>query len=199
MEGQLNPPFQEPPDATPLDADDILGLRIPYILTRQDLNVAEQSNILKAMDWASRKRETNLLSESFVVELHRRMFGDVWHWAGTYRTRGTNIGVTPHDIPPLLRELLDDARYWLNHASYAHDELALRLHHRMVQIHPFPNGNGRHTRLMADLQVQTLGEAPFTWGHGDLNTATQVRSIYIQALRSADNHDIKPLLAFARS
>jgi Fic-DOC domain mobile mystery protein B len=140
-----------------------------------------------------------MLSEAFIKALHRSMFGEVWSWAGSYRRRATNIGVAPHQISVALREHLDTAQYWMDSRPFQPDEIAVMVHHRLVQIHPFPNGNGRHTRLMADLVAEQLGRPVFTWGRSSLLAAGPVRSTYIKALRAADNHDIAALLAFARS
>ncbi len=185
--------------ATPLDPDTLDGLRPTYISTQAELNAAEEANILTALSWARRSRRGDLLSLDYVRRLHRQMFGDVWSWAGTWRRRQTNIGVAPAMIPERTQGLLNDARYWLEHATYEPDELAVRLHHQMVLIHPFPNGNGRHTRLLADLLVTSLGKPVFTWGGGHLSAPDEARGIYLAALRTADGGDITPLVAFARS
>jgi Fic-DOC domain mobile mystery protein B len=127
------------------------------------------------------------------------MFHRVWRWAGQYRTTERNLGVTPHLIQPELIQAIDDARYWVEHRSYPADELAVRFHHRAVSVHPFPNGNGRWARLAADLLVVRLGQPRFTWGSADLQAAGNARHAYIEALHGADNHDLCPLIAFARS
>lgn len=190
--------FEEPDNATPLTPDERKGLLPSDITYRSELNRAEQENIARAQDWAlSRRRD--VLTERFVKDLHGRMLGDVWRWAGDFRTSERNIGIAYYEIPMALRELLADAAAWIEHKVYSPDEVAVRLHHRLVQIHPFPNGNGRHSRLMADLLVMQLGRERFTWGSVNLQDAGEVRRGYIDALRAADNHDIGPLLAFARS
>lgn len=189
----------DPPGATPLGPQELAGLRPTWITTRNELDEAEQANILSGMAWARRSRKSELLSETYVCSLHRAMFGEVWTWAGSYRVRETNIGVPPHQIPVGLREHLDTARYWVDKRPFEPDEIAVLVHHRLVQIHPFPNGNGRHTRLMADLVAGQLGRPPFSWGRRSLTDAGPVRRAYIAALREADNHNIAPLLAFARS
>jgi Fic-DOC domain mobile mystery protein B len=127
------------------------------------------------------------------------MFGDVWRWAGEFRTTERNIGINHWEIPMELRNVLDDVRVWIEHQSYPPDEIAVRLHHRLAQIHPFPNGNGRHARLMADLLIVQLGGEPFSWGNGVLRDTGELRRRYVDALQAADLHDIGPLLAFARS
>ncbi|PZO00608.1 MAG: mobile mystery protein B [Hyphomicrobiales bacterium] len=194
--------FQEPEDATPLDPSERDGLKQSWITHRRDLNEAEQANIVNGAVWARRRRDTSiasLLAEEFTRELHRRMFGNVWAWAGTYRTTPRNIGIEAYRIPLELLSLFDDARFWVDNKTYAPDEIALRLHHRLVWIHPFPNGNGRHARLMADLLIERLGGAPFSWGDGGLAEVGALRRAYIDALQAGDRHDIAPLLAFARS
>ncbi|HYL14863.1 MAG TPA: mobile mystery protein B [Terriglobales bacterium] len=138
------------------------------------------------------------MSEKFVHELHRRMLGDVWRWAGKFRTSERNLGIAFYEIPVALRQLLDDTKAWIEYKAYPPDEIAARFHHRLVQIHPFPNGNGRHARLMADLLVMRLGGERFSWGSANLQDASAVRQRYIAALQAADDHDIGPLLAFAR-
>jgi len=127
------------------------------------------------------------------------MFGEVWRWAGTFRRTERNIGIEAHRIHHELAVLLDDVRYWVANGTFPPDELAIRFHHRLVAIHPFPNGNGRHARLMADLLVERRGGQPFSWGGGRLADVGALRAAYVAALRAADNHDIGPLLAFARA
>ena len=184
--------------ATPLTADEIQGLIPSYITLRGELNEAEQAGIVAADGWAfSRRRD--VLDERFLLGLHRRMFGSVWQWAGKFRQTERNIGVQPWQIAVELRELLNDVRFWIEHDTYPADEIATRFHHRLVFIHPFPNGNGRHARLTADLLAVRLGQKRLTWGQGNLAAAGEVRRLYIDALRAADRHDLAPLLAFVRS
>lgn len=184
--------------ATPLDAEERKGLIPSYVTLRRELNEAEQANILEAEEWAfARKRD--ILSATALNNLHKRMFGRVWKWAGKFRTMEKNIGVHPWRIAAELRQLVDDCRYQVDHSSYPPDELAARFHHRLVWIHPYPNGNGRHSRLAADLLIVSLGEPRFTWGSANLVDASETRKRYIEALRAADGHDLGPLLAFVRS
>jgi len=177
------------------------GLKQSWITTRHDLNEAEQENIVRGAAWARRSRGltvTKLLTAGFVKNLHKRMFGDVWKWAGTYRLTRRNIGIEAYRIPEELAAMLGDVRYWGEHKTFPPDEIAIRLHHRLVAVHPFPNGNGRHARLIADLLIERLGSQPFSWGGGRLADAGELRAKYIAALQAADNHNIEPLLAFAR-
>jgi Fic-DOC domain mobile mystery protein B len=185
--------------ATPLSESERRDLKLAYITTRDELNAAEEANIVEGHAWAHSGRRRNLLTESFIKTLHRRMFGDVWRWAGEFRATERNIGINHWEIPMELRNVLDDVRVWIEHQSYPPDEIAVRLHHRLAQIHPFPNGNGRHARLMADLLIVQLGGEPFSWGNGVLRDTGELRRRYVDALQAADLHDIGPLLAFARS
>lgn len=194
--------FREPEDATPLEPEEREGLLQSWITHRRDLNEAEEANIIKGAAWARRRRSrkpADILTVDFARSLHRYMFGEVWRWAGVYRTTARNIGIDAYRIPAEMAMMLDDVRYWVEHGIYPPDEIAVRLHHRLVAIHPFPNGNGRHARLMADLLIGRLGGAPFTWGGGRLTHIGDLRTSYIEALRAADNHDLGPLLAFART
>lgn len=191
--------FEEPDDATPLTPEEQKDIKPAHISFRSELNLAEQENIAQAKAWALRTKPINLLSEDFVRELHRRMFSDVWRWAGDFRKTERNIGIDAWRIPVELRTLLGDAQTWVEYKSYSPDEIAVRFHHRLVWIHPFPNGNGRHARLIADLLITQLGEPVFTWGSGSLREINALRSAYVSALRAADGHDIGPLLAFART
>lgn len=194
--------FQEPDDATPLAPEEREGLLQSWITHRRDLNEAEQDNIAKGAIWARRSRGRNvdgMLNDGFVRALHKRMFGEVWNWAGSYRQTERNIGIEAWRIPTELASLFADVKYWIDHETYLPDEIAIRFHHRLVAIHPFPNGNGRHARLMADMLVELLGGEPFSWGGGSLADIGELRKRYVTALQTADNHDIGPLVAFARS
>ena len=194
--------FQEPDGTTPLESAERDGLLQSWITNRSDLNEAEQENIVKGASWARRRRglkPADLLNDEFARTLHKRMFGEVWKWAGTYRQTERNIGTEVYRIPAEMAALLDDARYWVDHKTYPADELAVRFHQRLTAIHPFPNGNGRHARLMADLLIERLGGSPFSWGGGSLADVGTLRAKYVAALKAADGHDIRPLLAFARS
>ena len=193
-----------PVGATPLDPDETEGLIPDHVVTLGELNELEEANIQEGLDWALRRtisggRGQDVLSERFLYELHRQMFGEIWSWAGRGRLTDKNIGVNKHIVPTEVQKLVEDAKYWREEAVYDPTELAIRFHHRLVSVHPFPNGNGRHSRLMADLLVQQLGDDPFSWGGASLTETSELRSEYIGALRAADGGDIKPLLAFARS
>ena len=197
----------EPEGVTPIEAEDLDGLIPDFVATRADLNQVEYENIAKALPWAMRqvrlRGAAHLLNEAFVFEVHRRMFGDVWTWAGTRRRRETNFGMAPHQIPTALRQALDDARFWHEHEVDPVDHRAARIHHRLVLVHPFPNGNGRCTRLIADLYLQSVGSPSFSWASGRLDGGTEalqdVRRAYVAALDAAPADDYAALVAFARS
>lgn len=183
---------------TPLAPEEKRDLIPAYIALRGELNAAEQDNIARGQAWALQPRR-EILDERFLLALHRRMFGDVWRWAGRYRTTERNLGVAAWDIAVEMTNLIGDAKTWVAHASYPRDEIAIRLHHRLVWIHPFANGNGRHARLVADLLVMQQGGERFSWGRGSLYSAGELRRRYIAALHAADRHDLARLAAFARS
>jgi Fic-DOC domain mobile mystery protein B len=185
--------------ATPLTPEERGGLRLQHITLRHELNEVEQHGVFAADVWAFARTRRTLLTEQFILTLHRRMFGTVWTWAGHYRTSQKNLGLDHWTIRPEIRTLLADSRVWLDKQSYPPDELAVRFHHRLVSIHPFANGNGRLSRLMADLLITDQGGHRFTWGQADLLAAGEARTRYIQALRAADGQDIAPLVTFARS
>jgi len=189
---------------TPIDANESDGLKIKTITTQSELNEFEQLNIERALHWTLKKRFTaeQLLSEKFILSLHKKMYGDVWKWAGKFRTTEKNLGIPFPLIGIELRKLIDDTLFQINNKSFPSDEIAIRFKHRIVSIHCFPNGNGRHSRLMADLIVEKLFHIPvFTWGHSHshLTTNDEVRSAYLTALKEADRNNYKPLIEFARS
>jgi Fic-DOC domain mobile mystery protein B len=191
-------PFHQPDDATPLTPEEQRELIPAHIAYRSELNEAEQENIARAQDWALKSRR-DVLTEKFVTNLHRQMLGDVWRWAGKFRTSERNLGIPFYELSVARRQLLEDTKARIEYKSYPPDEIAVRFHHCLVQIHPFPNGNGRHSRLMADLLVMRLGGERFSWCSANLQTASDMRGRYIGALKAADNYDLGPLLAFARS
>ena len=193
-------PTDLPDGATPLDPDEASGLIPTWVATRGDLNEAEQANITAAVAWLARRtwKIEEVLSVDWLLRLHRRMFSDVWRWAGAIRTTGKNIGVPVGDIRPQLVNLVADAAHWF--AESVHDpipDLAV-FHHRLVWIHPFANGNGRHARLATDVVAQNEGYDVSWWGGGGLDAPSETRSAYIEALRAADNGDLTQLIAFLR-
>jgi len=194
MTGSLD----QPENATPLTAEEREGLIPSHVTLRGELNELEQQNILEADIWASlRKRDA--VNEPFGRNLHKRMFRNVWSWAGTYRTTNKNLGVEAQLILPRLYEAMEQTQYWIDNKTFPSDEIAVRFHHTLVSIHPFPDGNGRWSRLMADILIVKLGEKRFTWGGKSLRAAGEARDAYIDAVKAADKHDFVSLFAFARS
>jgi len=189
-----------PEGATPIDPDEQEGLILTHITAREELNRWEQENIHKAEEWCNSRKHSDILTMGFTLKLHKKMFGDVWKWAGQFRTSLKNIGVQSWQISIELQKLFDDFNVWLEYGTYSNDEMTVRFHHRLVSIHLFPNGNGRHARMITNLiQKQILNEEEFSWGRTDLSQACDCRKRYIKALIAADNNDYLPLLKFARS
>lgn len=196
--------FEYADGATPLDPDEMEGLIPTHIVNRGQLDELEQANIAAAQIWLSTARIKKINEDHNLRKLHNEMFGKVWRWAGTFRNTAKNIGIDAYQIAPELRNLCKDVDTWIEYSSYKADEIAARFHHRLLVIHPFPNGNGRHARLATDmLLIKHLDRKPFTWGRvsiGDsIDKEGEVRSQYIKALREADRGDYEALLAFVRS
>lgn len=190
--------FEYPDGATPLEHDELEGLILTHITNRGELDRWEQDNIVRALSWLSNSRQKDIFNENFIRELHRQMFGDVWKWAGQYRQSNKNIGIDWWQISVGLKNLFEDVQLWMENDSEPHWQLAVRFHHRLVQIHPFPNGNGRHARLMADIIMENIyAEEPLRWGDSsDLSKVSEIRKNYISALKSADQLDYVPLFKF---
>lgn len=194
--------FDSTDGQTPLDEEESEGLLIPTISTRGELDEFEQQNIERALQWTIGRsfKPATVFTEHFIRMIHKRMFGDVWSWAGDFRKSNRNIGVDKWQIPTALRSLLDDSLYWHENNIYNPDEIAIRFKHRIVSIHCFPNGNGRHSRLMADIIVDNIYRQPvFTWGANNLSGIKDSRTVYLKALKEADRGAYESLLAFARS
>lgn len=188
-----------PDGATPLDPDEAEGLIPAHITTRAELNEWESNNVLQAEKWLLTRRRSDILTLEFVRRLHKQMFDATWKWAGVFRTTGKNIGVDPAHIAPRLRDLCEDVKVQMAHKALTVDDIAARFHHRIVSIHPFANGNGRHARMMTDLLLTENGAVRFNWGEGSLAGDGDVRTRYLTALRAADARDYAPLMVFVRS
>ncbi|HTH57839.1 MAG TPA: mobile mystery protein B [Cyclobacteriaceae bacterium] len=183
---------------TPLDEEEMKGLLIPTIATREELDEFEQQNIEQALHWILKRsfKIESVLTEEFIKNIHKRMYGDTWVWAGTFRKTNKNIGIDWWQIAPAFKSLTDDARFWIANKTYEADEIAIRFKHRLVSIRCFSNGNGRHSRIMADILVgKIFGQPVFTWGEMQRDPRTK----YLAAVKAADQNDIAPLLSFARS
>jgi Fic-DOC domain mobile mystery protein B len=187
---------------TPLDEDEKNGLLIPTIATRGELDEFEQQNIEEAIQWVLTRtlKADIILTEKFIRNLHKRMYGNVWKWAGDFRKTDKNIGINKWQIPSALKYLLDDTLYWIEHEIFPPDEIAVRFKHKIVSIHCFPNGNGRHSRLMADIIVNKIYKLPeFSWGAENLVRDNNARTNYINAIKAADKNNYDTLILFARS
>ena len=185
-------------NATPINQDEIYNLIPSGIFTQKDLNFFEQTNIAEGEKWLF-KQGKQKIDEIFIKELHKRMFDQTWKWAGKYRTTNMNIGTDWQKIPQEMIYLCDDCKYQIENKVYDIDEIAVRFSHRFVSIHPFQNGNGRCSRILADWIVYVNGAERFYWGSENLTNKSNVRDLYIKALQKADNNEIEDLIKFARS
>jgi len=196
----LELPYDE--GQTPLDENEKQGLKIKSITTQGELNEFEQLNIEKAVEWTIHTilKPERILSEKFVKVLHKKMYGDVWKWAGAFRKSDRNLGIKWTQIGIALKNLLDDTKYWIDNDVYSQEEIAIRFKHRIVAIHCFPNGNGRHSRMMTDIIMESIfGKEIFSWHQSNMVKADDTRKEYIAALRKADHGDINPLIEFAKN
>ena len=187
---------------TPLDEDEKEGLKIKTVTTQGELDEFEQLNIEKAVEWTinSNLMLEKILSEKFIKDLHKKMYGDVWKWAGEFRRSEKSIGIAWTQIGIELKNLLDDAKYWIENNTFSQEEIAIRFKHRIVSIHCFPNGNGRHSRMMADIIMESIFRKEiFSWHQSNMVKADETRKVYINALREADNGNIEPLIEFAKN
>ncbi len=187
---------------TPLDEEEKEGIKIKSITTQGELDELEQLNIEKAVEWTihSKLKPEKILTEKFIKDLHKRMYGDVWKWAGEFRRTEKNIGIQSTQIGLQLKNLLDDTKYWIENKTFSAEEIAIRFKHRIVSIHCFPNGNGRHSRLMADIIMESIfGNDIFSWHQSSMVKANETRELYINALREADNGHVTPLIEFAKN
>lgn len=191
--------FIYPEGATPFNQDDASALIPKHITTQDQLNEWEQANIIEAEKWLFARKRKNLLSLEFIKALHKKMFDKTWRWAGKFRNHNTNIGALYSLIQEKLQSLCSDISYWVHNEVYSVDEIAVRFHHRLVAIHAFPNGNGRHARLMADALLVLLNARRFSWGKDNLIKQSETRQQYIKALKQADNEMYDDLIRFVRS
>lgn len=186
---------------TPLNDEEKEGLKIKSITTQGELDEFEQLNIEKAVEWTihAHLKPEKILTEKFVKDLHKKMYGDVWKWAGEFRKSDKNIGVKWMQIGVELKNLIDDTKYWIANNTFSPEEISIRFKHRIVAVHCFPNGNGRHSRIMADIIIESIfNKELFSWHNSNMVKADETRKEYIAALRKADNGNINPLIEFAR-
>ncbi len=189
-----------PEGASPIDTNEIEGLLLTHITTRAEIDRWEQDNINEALAWVEQHKPTDILNESFMKLLHKKMFCNVWKWAGKFRKSEKNIGVSWYMIAVELKQLCDDVKYWIENKTFSDDEIAARFHHRLVSIHLFPNGNGRHARLVVDILLENILNKPlFTWGNANLVKSGDDRKSYIESLIAADRGDYGQLMDFVRS
>lgn len=187
---------------TPISEEEKDGLKIKAITTQSELDEFEQLNIEKAVEWTihSNFKAENILTEKFIKNLHKRMYSDVWKWAGEFRKTDKNLGISWTKIGIELKTLIDDSSYWIENNTFSPEEIAIRFKHRIVSIHCFPNGNGRHSRLMADIIMESIFEQEiFSWHQSNMVKANETRKKYIDALKQADNGNIRPLIQFAKN
>jgi Fic-DOC domain mobile mystery protein B len=187
---------------TPIDIEERNGLLIKTISNRKELNEHEQLNIEEAIEWTLKRKfkKIDILSEKFLRDLHKKMFERVWNWAGNFRDSDKNIGVDKFQIPVKIKQLLDDCNYWIENNIFLADEIAIRFKHKLVSIHPFPNGNGRHSRLIADVIISKIFHKPvFGWGNKSSLSDIELRAFYLKSLQEADNGNYENLLLFSRS
>ena len=194
----MNNIFKADDHSTPLTEEEKQGL-IPWITSRSELNEIESLGIFNAERWLLTSKKKDILSEKFIKLLHKKMFEGIWEWAGKFRTKEVNIGkIPPYAIPVELQKLFDDVNYWIENKTYSPLEIGARFHHRLVYIHPFPNGNGRHSRIMADLLMQKMGQKTLNWGQKSFVEISELRKKYIEALRKADVGNYSLLLDFVK-
>ena len=201
---KIEPHFDMPEGATPLDLDEIQGLLIDTITTQGELNFAEQQSLIESSKWIFETNHKNILTDQFFKNLHKKMFQSVWAWAGKYRTTNKNIGVEPYKISTEIKKLCDDCEYWIKNKTYEWNEIAARFHHKVVWIHPFANGNGRFSRILTDILLKKYQQPALSWGRNtfskdDFSSESKLRTEYILSLREADNKKFQKLIQFIKS
>ncbi|MEM0517351.1 MULTISPECIES: mobile mystery protein B [Aequorivita] len=194
--------LQDQDSQTPLDEEEKEGLKIKSITTQKELDQFEQLNIEKAVEWTihANLKPEKILTEKFIKDFHKRMYGDVWKWAGEFRKTDKNIGIHWSQIGVELKKLIDDTKYWIKNKTYSPEEIAIRFKHRIVSIYCFPNGNGRHSRMMADIIIESIFKKDiFSWHNSNMTSVDDTRKKYITALQAADDGNIKPLIKFSKT
>ena len=184
-------------DATPLT--DISGLKLPNnkVYSLKEIYIYEANNIaLATLKYLAAPPSKELASFSYewMQKLHCDMFDNVWDWAGKFRKVELSIGIKAYLVPISLKDLVDDIEFWKKNKTFDMYETATRIHHRAVQIHPFQNGNGRWSRMLANIYLRQNGSMPVKWQEDLLSSENPKRNEYIKALKMADNGDYKALI-----
>lgn len=191
------PLIENVPGATPID--DISDLIPTHITTRSELNEWEAANILKAVQKYLTAKKRRAIDIDWLKKVHKDMFDETWKWAGKFRKSNFNLGSDWHNIQEEMAKLIGDLNYWRTQTGELGEfEQSVWLHHRLVKIHPFVNGNGRHARLVADCFLYSHGHKLPIWPDKQLIDASEVRKEYITALQAADKGDYGLLESFTR-
>ena len=190
---------------TPIPGDELAAL-VPHVIdtlaapiTRADIYDLEsavlqdvtETQLAAALDGSLTLDD--LLNDYFLRDLHTQLYGDIWMWAGRWRQYEVNIGVAPEHIAVELRSAMGNIGYrWERAADWTPRELGVAVHAEAVRVHPFTDGNGRTTRLLADLvfiAAQDPAELQYDWNIDKRG--------YIEHLREFDRHrNVADLAAF---
>ena len=191
----------QPIGATP--GGDTSGLLLEHLSTTTARNAAETEAISRAYDKyvfrARRKKQgTEWLTDDFIRRVHADMLGTIWEWAGKYRQTKFNLGVDPHLIREQIKLFTEDFLYWNGtESTMSVIEIAARIQHRLTNIHPFTNGNGRHARLITDIFLHSRKLPIPQWPQIQLMAqGNEIGEQYITAMKKADNGDINDLIQF---
>ncbi len=186
--------LKTPEDSTPIN--DLSGLIPSGITVKSALDEWEAENILKAYNRYLKTSRKRAISPGLITAVHKEMFGLTWKWAGSFRKENLNLGVEWFAIPVEIKKLCDDIAFWEKSKNVNILEQSVRIHHRLVRIHPFLNGNGRHARMIADIFLSGRGKKLPLWPDKDMVETTDIRKRYIHCLKEADNGDYAGLLEF---
>jgi Fic-DOC domain mobile mystery protein B len=185
--------------STPLDHDQIKGIRFAHLTTMGELDELEDENIQRGLEWLNHQKTKDYLSIEFLCKLHEKLFGEVWKWAGKFRTVEVNISkYRHHDVRPQLHNFFEDIKLWISGGKMSWDEISAEMHHRLVTIHPFPNGNGRTTRIFTEYVQKRNQQQVTSWGSTRKIDQKKRRDDYIKALRLADIGDFRALIDFMK-
>lgn len=183
--------------STPLDPDQIRGIKFSHLVNMGELDEVEDLNIQKGLEWLNRQKGDDYLSMEFLCKLHEKLFGDVWKWAGTFRKVEVNLSkIKYYDVGPQLKMFFEDAKLWIEGGRMSWDEISAEMHHRLIAIHPFPNGNGRTTRIYTEYVQKRNKQAVTSWKASLNHDPKERRRVYIKSLQQADKGDFRPLIEF---